>query len=102
MNASGDTLVNIVDDVQSVTEIVAQISNASHEQSMGIRDVNRAVMQIDTLTQQNAVLVRNAADGSRALSSQADNLSELVEFFTLNSLEPILGSHAPKALANAG
>ena len=99
VNASGETLTEIVD---SVNETVAQISNASHEQPTGIQDVNRAVVEIDSLTQQNAVLVRNAADGSRSLSNEADNLGRLMDFFTLKTAEPVALSGARQRLASVG
>ncbi len=43
--------------MKKVTDIVAEITAASHEQSSGIEQVNKAVMQLDELTQQNAALV---------------------------------------------
>ncbi len=53
---SGQTLEQIVLSVKKVSDIVAEIAAASREQSSGIEQVNKAVMQMDEMTQQNAAL----------------------------------------------
>ena len=63
---SGQTLEQIVSSVKKVSDIVAEIAAASREQSSGIEQVNRAVMQMDELTQQNAALVEQATAASQA------------------------------------
>ena len=62
---SGATLEQIVGAVKKVTDIVAEIAAASREQSAGIEQVNKAVMQLDELTQQNAALVEQASAASQ-------------------------------------
>ncbi|MGH8301205.1 MAG: methyl-accepting chemotaxis protein [Steroidobacteraceae bacterium] len=62
---SGRTLGEIVTSVKKVTDIVAEIAAASREQSSGIEQVNRAVVQMDELTQQNAALVEEATGASQ-------------------------------------
>ena len=52
---------DVVASVQRVTDIMAEISAASHEQSAGIEQVNQAIAQMDQVTQQNAALVEEAA-----------------------------------------
>ncbi len=56
--------------VKKVTDIVAEIAAASREQSSGIEQVNKAIMQMDTTTQQNAALVEQAAAASQAIVEQ--------------------------------
>jgi methyl-accepting chemotaxis protein len=73
---SGATLDQIVAAVKKVTDIVAEIAAASHEQSSGIEQVNKAVMQLDELTQQNAALVEEASAASQAMAEQARGLNE--------------------------
>jgi methyl-accepting chemotaxis protein len=68
---SGRTLEEIVASVKKVSDIVAEIAAASREQSAGIEQVNRAVMQMDELTQQNATLVEQATTAARNLSGLA-------------------------------
>jgi methyl-accepting chemotaxis protein len=62
---SGQTLEQIVASVKKVSDIVAEIAAASREQSVGIAQVNRAVLSMDALTQQNAALVERAVPRPR-------------------------------------
>ena len=84
---SGETLDTIVTGVKKVTDIVGEIAAASQEQSVGIDQINRAITNMDALTQQNASLVSEAAAASRLLEDQANGLSNLVEFFETNPNE---------------
>jgi len=84
VNQSGKALAEIVESVKKVTDIVAEIAAASHEQSAGIDQVNNAVMQMDEMTQQNAALVEEAAAAARAMHEQAGELTQQVGFFQLN------------------
>lgn len=81
VNESAKVLADIVDSVKKVTDIVAEIAAASHEQSAGIEQVNKAVMQMDEMTQQNAALVEEAAAAARAMQEQAGELTRQVGFF---------------------
>ncbi|MEY4641177.1 MAG: hypothetical protein RLZZ227_1171 [Pseudomonadota bacterium] len=81
VNKSGETLEEIVTAVKKVNDIVAEISTASDEQATGLNEINRAVGEMDEMTQQNAALVEEAASASEALVSQADQLEALLEFF---------------------
>jgi hypothetical protein len=67
-----------------VSDIVAEIAAASREQSSGIEQVNKAVMQMDEMTQQNASLVEEATAASQAMAQQAAQLNELMERFRLS------------------
>jgi methyl-accepting chemotaxis protein len=80
---SGATLDQIVAAVKKVTDIVAEIAAASHEQSSGIEQVNKAVMQLDELTQQNAALVEQASAASQAMAEQARGLNENMSRYTV-------------------
>jgi hypothetical protein len=64
--------------VKKVSDIVAEIAAASREQSSGIEQVNRAVMQMDELTQQNAALVEQATAASQAMAEQVRGLNEML------------------------
>ena len=61
VDASGKALAEIVGSVKKVADIIAEIAAASQEQSSGIDQINKAVMQMDEMTQQNAALVEEAA-----------------------------------------
>jgi methyl-accepting chemotaxis protein len=80
---AGATMQEIVTAVQHVTEIMAEIAAASHEQASGIDQVNRAVAQMDEVTQQNAALVEEAAAAAGAMQDQAGELVRAVGVFRL-------------------
>jgi methyl-accepting chemotaxis protein len=82
---SGTTLDQIVAAVKKVTDIVAEIAAASQEQSTGIDQVNKAVTQLDTLTQQNAALVEQATASSEAMTEQAHALNEAMKHYKVGS-----------------
>jgi len=84
VNESGEMLEEIVNGVKKVTDIVGEIAAASQEQSAGIDEVNKAIVQLDELTQQNAALVEEASAASQAMGEQADDLNEMMTFFTVD------------------
>jgi methyl-accepting chemotaxis protein len=82
---AGKTMAEIVSSVQRVTDIMGEISAASSEQSAGIDQVNHAITSMDEVTQQNAALVEEAAAAAESLLDQANQLSDAVSVFKLNS-----------------
>jgi methyl-accepting chemotaxis protein len=89
---SGHTLEQIVVSVKKVSDIVAEIAAASREQSSGIEQVNRAVMQMDELTQQNAALVEEATAASRSMAEQARGLSHMMGRYQVSNAGSGMGS----------
>ena len=77
----------IVVNVSRVQELVEEITQASHEQSEGIGQINAAMGQIDTTTQQNASLVEESSAASSALKEQAGLLLENIRTFVLHDPE---------------
>ena len=84
VHAAGQTMNDIVHAIQQVVDIVGNITSASNEQSIGIADVNNAVAHIDTITQQNAALVEQAAAAAESLQEQANLLASTVSIFKLD------------------
>ncbi|WP_049431153.1 methyl-accepting chemotaxis protein, partial [Stenotrophomonas maltophilia] len=82
---AGSTMGEIVASVQRVTDIMAEISAASQEQSAGIEQVNQTVVQMDETTQQNAALVEEATAAARAMEDQAAQLADAVAIFRLDN-----------------
>ncbi|HEX8405760.1 MAG TPA: methyl-accepting chemotaxis protein [Duganella sp.] len=80
---AGETMERIVTAVKSVTDIMGEISMASQEQEAGIAQINHAIAEMDTVTQQNAALVEEAAAAADAQQDQAQQLSQLVGVFKL-------------------
>ena len=77
-------LSEITGSVQNVADIITEIAAASREQSEGISQVNKALLQMDEMTQSNASLVEEAAAASEAMGAQAEELTSLVSYFKLN------------------
>jgi methyl-accepting chemotaxis protein len=75
---SGQTLEQIVNAVKKVSDIIAEIAAGSQEQSTGIEQVNKAVMQLDQMTQQNAALVEEASAASQSMAEQSQALSDVM------------------------
>jgi methyl-accepting chemotaxis protein len=89
VNQSGQTLDEIVVGVKRVSDIVADIAAACHEQSQGIDQVNRAITQVDHVVQQNATQTEDLTSTARSLNSHADRLQTLVGRFKLQSARPV-------------
>jgi methyl-accepting chemotaxis protein len=81
VNEAGNTIKDIVDQVQTVKDVMAEILAANREQATGIEQVNRAIMEMDQVTQQNAALVEESAAAADAMRSQADGLAQTVSIF---------------------
>ncbi|HDR9188784.1 methyl-accepting chemotaxis protein [Burkholderia multivorans] len=79
----GKNMAQIVNSVQGVTGLMAEISRASAEQSTGIEEVNRAVGHMDEMTQQNAALVEQAAAASTSMQHQTEELEKAMRVFRL-------------------
>jgi len=80
---AGATMTEVVDSVRRVTDIITEISAASREQSLGIEQINQAIMQMDGVTQQNAALVEQSAAAAASMENQAGELVEVVGKFVL-------------------
>ncbi|HEY2000124.1 methyl-accepting chemotaxis protein [Paraburkholderia sp.] len=78
------TMSEAMQSVQSVTGIMGEIEAAALEQSEGIAQVNKAITQIDEVTQHNAALVEEAAAAARSLEEQAAVLRDAVAVFQLD------------------
>ncbi|MBG6220502.1 MULTISPECIES: methyl-accepting chemotaxis protein [unclassified Janthinobacterium] len=98
---AGSTMNDIVDSVQRVSDIITEITAASSEQSVGIDEINRAIGQMDAVTQQNAALVEESAAAAESMQHQAHNLAQVVSVFKLHgqqaSVSGLKGMHRPLA-----
>jgi methyl-accepting chemotaxis protein len=83
VDQAGAALNEIIGSVKAVADTVSDIASASREQSIGIEQVNKALTQIDDVTQQNAALVEENAATARVLSDMATAMREHVAFFKL-------------------
>jgi methyl-accepting chemotaxis protein len=81
VDQAGMTMSEVVDSIGKVADIMADISAATSEQTHGIEQANRAIMDMDGVTQQNAALVEEAAAAAQAMQQQAAELAQLVSVF---------------------
>jgi methyl-accepting chemotaxis protein len=97
VDQAGQTMEEVVTSIKRVTDIMAEITAASQEQSSGIEQVNQAVTQMDETTQQNAALVEQAAAAAESMQEQAQVLSAAVARFKTEQGEE--GQLAPQRVA---
>ena len=93
----------IVDSINRVGSIIVEISTASEEQSEGINQVNLAVTSLDETTQQNAALAEETSATAASLKDHAQEMSDLMEFFTISDalsssppIKPVVRAQQPK------
>ncbi len=82
-NTAGNKMKAIAPDVQKTSDLVEEISAASAEQLKGAEQVNVAMQELNQITQQNASSSEELAASSQQLTSQADNLKQIVSFFSI-------------------
>jgi len=93
---AGKVIDDIVVSVQQVNQLISEIAVASSEQSAGVGEINKAILQLESVTQQNAALVEEASAASLTFQEQADRLRELVARFKVAGEAPA-AAPAPRA-----
>jgi len=84
VDKAGITLERIIDSFNKLANLIADISNASEEQSTGINEINSAVSQMDATTQENAAMVEEQTAAAETLTQLASDLLHLINFFKSN------------------
>jgi methyl-accepting chemotaxis protein len=84
VNQSGEVLKEIVGSVGRVTDLMTDIATASKEQSVGVDQVNNAVMQMDQITQRNARQTQELGTTADRLNGSSIQLETLVARFKLD------------------
>lgn len=95
VDESGTTLEEIVVASKKVSDIIAEIAAAGQEQATGIDQINKAITQLESVTQQNAALVEEAAAASESMANQSVGLQQLVGQFTIDESYMEQGVTAP-------
>ncbi len=100
VNRAGGSLTEILESIKSVAVIVSEIANASNEQAAGIEEINKALTQMDTVTQQNSALVEENAATAKTLELQAKAIAndERIAFFKPRGTANAQAAPAPKAV----
>ena len=104
VDQAGETMEQVVESIRRVTDIMAEISHASQEQTVGIEQVNLSIGLMDEATQQNAALVEESAAAAGAMQDQAAKLAQAVGVFKLDvparaagAVRPGIGSRDRRA-----
>ncbi|MET0363209.1 MAG: methyl-accepting chemotaxis protein [Sphingobium sp.] len=86
---TGKMLARIVTKIGDVNGLIADIARSTETQAANLQQVNGAVNDMDRMTQQNAAMVEESAAAARSLSSEADELSDLVSRYRLRGAMPM-------------
>lgn len=84
VDVAGTVMKDIVNSVTQVTDIMGEITSASDEQSAGINQIAQAVNEMDQVTQQNAVMVEEAALAASNLETESEALDSIISEFVIN------------------
>jgi methyl-accepting chemotaxis protein len=93
---TGQTMQGVVQGIDRVSAIMNDIVASSREQATGIGQVNQAITQMDSSTQQNAALVEESAAATRSMQEQASQLAQVVALFQVDGA-PAAGAAPTKA-----
>jgi methyl-accepting chemotaxis protein len=100
VEAAGKVIDEIVSSVQRANQLIGTIATASAEQSVGVGEINRAVVQLESVTQENAALVEAAAASSHSFEQEAQRLTQVVARFRMGE-EVAIVHHEERPLAEA-
>jgi PAS domain S-box-containing protein len=99
VNRAGTALTEIVDSIKKVAEVVSDIAAASAEQASGLEQVNKALTQMDEVTQQNSALVEENAATAKTLEHQAKAMNDRVNVFVIGDAD--MGGEVVRPKASA-
>jgi methyl-accepting chemotaxis protein len=99
---SGILLSELVPAIRKTTELVQEVAAASQEQASGVTQVNKAMGQMDQVTQRNASAAEELSSTAEELTSQAEALQQLMEFFKVDGVELRTGWRAPATHHGSG
>jgi methyl-accepting chemotaxis protein len=88
VDTAGHTMVEVVLSVEKVSALIAEIAQASQEQSAGIGQVNTAISQMDRVVERNAALVEEATQATEEMNAQAAALLAMARRFRLEEGTP--------------
>ena len=74
-----ESLFEITQHAKKVNELLEEVAAASQEQTQGIMQINKAIVQMEKVTQQNAANAEESASASEELSAQAEIMREIVK-----------------------
>ena len=93
---SGELLKELVPAIRKTAELVQDVATASKEQAAGVAQVNRAMIQVDKVTQRNASAAEELSSTAEEMASQADNLKQLMALFRIGAANEAQKRIAPR------
>jgi methyl-accepting chemotaxis protein len=78
---SGGLLTELIPSIKKTAELVEEVAAGSNEQATGVQQMNRAMSQVDQVTERNAAAAEQLASTAEEMTTQAQALSELVSAF---------------------
>jgi methyl-accepting chemotaxis protein len=97
---SGQLVSQLVPRIRMTAEVSQEVAAASREQASGIAGINKAMTQVDTVTQRNASTAEELSSTSEELAAQASSLNQLVGFFKLEDDMPLPRAPKPQRRAS--
>jgi methyl-accepting chemotaxis protein len=94
VDETGQALLRITEQVNSLNGLVRDIANAAKEQSAGLNQINETMNEMDQVTQPNAAMVEETTNASNSLASEASALARLIGAFKIDAP----GAATPAAL----
>ncbi|AZZ90001.1 PAS domain-containing protein [Hahella sp. KA22] len=104
VDESGKNLDEIILHVKKVSDLISDIAAATEEQSSGLAQVNKAVMELDEITQQNAALAEETASSAESSLDSVEQMVQLMSFFKVEGgqesvVKPVASAPRPRAVA---
>ncbi|HEV8484514.1 MAG TPA: methyl-accepting chemotaxis protein [Blastocatellia bacterium] len=88
---SGQLLSELVPSIKKTADLVLDVAAASNEQSSGVAQINKAMSQVDQVTQRNASAAEELSSTAEEMASQAEALQELMAFFRVDARDEQAG-----------
>lgn len=83
-NKTGAVVLEVVTAVNNITALMSEIAQSSSEQSLGIDQVNSAVIELDGVVQMNNQLAQQAMSSAHSLQRHAERLAQEVAMFEIH------------------
>jgi len=78
---SGNQLEKIIPEIEKTTQLVQEITASSYEQQSGAEQVNKAIQELNEVTQQNSGSASIFTNNSEHLTQLAEKLKETINYF---------------------
>lgn len=93
---SGHALVELVPSIRKTAELVQEVAAASAEQSGGVTQINKALLQVEQVTQRNASSAEELSSTAEELAAQAESLQQLMAFFKMRENAAVEAPSVPR------